>query len=170
MRYFCPIQPEQVFSDRRGILHFRADDPTTQTGKHYVTLLDGGYFVFVTAYQSVNDTYVKNDRLWQGGTQLELPAMGLKPLIIALEHHVEHTHHLSLRNQAVFKYAKTIEGEPLSLSRDYVLPGYILKNHARKVHFPWAGDEWVQSLRLADSVLFEQDYCAVLRQLAEDYG
>lgn len=170
MQYFFPIQPEQVLSDPRIILHFLADDPSTQTGKHYVTLLEGGYFIFVTAYQSAIDAFGNHDRLWLGGTQLELPVMGLKPLITALEHHFEHTYHLSLRSQVVFKYAKTIQGEPLSLSRDYVLPGYSLKNHARKVHFPCAGDEWVQDLRLADSLLFEQGYCAALKQLADEYG
>ncbi|HMU65526.1 MAG TPA: hypothetical protein PKE57_00195 [Cellvibrionaceae bacterium] len=170
MPYFVPILPEQVFTDPRICLHFLADDANTQAGRHYLTLLDAGYFIFVIAYQTALTPLNADDPCWQGGTQIELPVSGLGPMLTALEHHYAHTRHHSLRSQAVFKYTKSVADEVLSLSRDYVLPGYALKNHTRKVHLPWAHDDWKQELRLADDLLFTQGYYAALKQLADDYA
>jgi hypothetical protein len=171
--YFYPIQPQQVFTDARMCLHFCADDPTTLTGKHYITLVERGYFIFVTAYQTAGassaDRPSPTNALWLGGTQLELHTSGLQPLITALELHHAHVQHLSLRNQAVFKYTKTCAGERLSLSRDYAVPGYRFMNHARKTHQPWADDAWKQELRLPDNLLFEQGYGAALKKIAAHY-
>lgn len=170
MAYFLPIQPEQALKDPRICLHFLADDTATRAGKHYLTLLDSGYFIFATAYQTATDSIEPRNALWLGGTHIELPVGALLPMLTALEHHYHATRHLSLRSQAVFKYTKTIAAESLSLGRDYVLPGYVLKNNSRKVHLPWAHESWKQELKLSDALLFEQGYCARLKQLANDHS
>lgn len=170
MQDFLFVQPDRVFDDARVCLHYRVDDPGTCCGRHYLTLRDHDHFIFVVAYQRGSDLCPREKETWLGGTQLEMPAEGLAPMLSALECHYHNASHLSLRSQAVFKFTKTFAGEALCLTRDYVSPGYIFKNHSRKVHFPWAGQEWVQEFRLTDSVLFDEGYCAALKQLARGSG
>lgn len=169
MQIFPPVDPEKALHDARICLRFQVEDPTTSGGRHYLTLLDSGYYIFVVAYQRAVEGMVNENKQWLGGTLLELPIESLSPMLSAMEYHYHNASHLSLRSQAVFKYAKTFAEEAMSLSRDYVLPGYTLKNCSRKVHLPWAGDGWAQELRLADSVLFEGGYCSALKQLSSVY-
>lgn len=167
---FLFVQPDRVFYDARVRLHYRVDDPGTFCGRHYLTLKDHDHFIFVVAYRRSSDMSLNDTEAWQGGTQLEMPVEGLAPMLNALESHYHTASHLSLRSQAVFKYTKTVADEALCLTRDYVLPGYTVKNHSRKVHFPWAGQDWVQEFRLADSVLFDEGYCGALKQLVSGSG
>lgn len=169
VQHFFSIAPERVTSDPRIILHFLADDPALPAGKHYVTLLDGEHFIFATAHQRAGSIHGMDDA-WIGGSQLELPVLALKPLTSLMAHHFYTVSHRTLRNQAVFRYSECLAGEALSLVRDYATPGYMIRNHARKVHLTWAGEEWVQELRLADNLLFEQGYHGALTQLANDYA
>ncbi|HMW49542.1 MAG TPA: hypothetical protein PK011_15865 [Marinagarivorans sp.] len=150
-------------------MHFLADDSAVPLGKHYVTLLDGAHFIFVTAYQCAGQMPPMEDA-WEGGSQLELPVLALKPLTTQMAWHFYTVSHRTLRSQAVFRHEELFAGETLSLGRDYVTPGYTIRNHARKVHLPWASEEWVQEFRLADNLLFEQGYHAALTQLANDYA
>ncbi|HNG59687.1 MAG TPA: hypothetical protein PKZ52_07655 [Cellvibrionaceae bacterium] len=169
MQDFFSIQPERATSDPRVVLHFLADDSAVPLGKHYVTLLDGAHFIFVTAYQCAGQMPPMEDA-WEGGSQLELPVLALKPLTTQMAWHFYTVSHRTLRSQAVFRHEELFAGETLSLGRDYVTPGYTIRNHARKVHLPWASEEWVQEFRLADNLLFEQGYHAALTQLANDYA
>lgn len=165
------VRPEQALRDARVVSRAIYSDPLAMDGKYFLILKEGQYFIFVVAFQHVNKTINPTGLSWSGGTQIEIPALAFRWLLSWIdEHHAQTTDSLAGVAHTLGSVKdctkSTILGEQLMLSRMSDNSGFVLENHSRCVHLPWANANWHQKLVLTDQVLFEQGYWAVLNKLA----
>lgn len=167
MKTFEDVKPEEVLMDNRVAHTFTRQDETSINGTHFVILIDSNYLIFCRAYQPIATSVNPSRTEWMGGIILEVPLKGFKWLMDAIENKFFKTEAEGGLARGIFSAEIEIEGEKLSISRMFGIPGYSFTNHSRTAH--WAarcGLTRIQELELPDDLLFEQGYFNELKIIA----
>jgi|GEM_PF-6208577 len=174
MKVFDDVNPASVLTDKRIIGVFSCNDEYSVSGAHYFILSDSGCLLFVVCCLLFVVTSLPTSTLvnptgleWCGGILLEISVAGFKWFVAAIENRFLKTEVNGGLPRGVYTIEAEVGGEKLSVARMFGVPGYSLRNHSRSAHVI-AQENLVrpQELELSDELLFELNYFAELKRLA----